>query len=586
MRQNTLAARLGIEGRGTGGPVRFKDRASAESAVAPVRVAAVTPYQVLAELVSSGGLADADRERAVELARTTGTALPIVLDRLGLIAQVAWAEETARMSGLAMLRADEFPDPLPMHPRLSGSFLLSRCVAPIETGDEVCRFAAADPSDVFVIKALEVATGCAVEFVVAPYRDIEAVLTRAAQVNQNTQVGRDRGRDQQDADYLIELANDAPTIKLVDRIFAAALEREATDIHVEAFDRATRLRFRIDGVLVEQAAIPTDLYPAVVSRLKILAGLDIAERRLPQDGRIRHRSHGREFDLRVATAPAIHGETIALRILNHASGLKQIGDLGIPTKARATFDWGLQQRNGLILVTGPTGSGKTTTLNAALSELNTVGRKVVSVENPVEVQVPGVVQLESNSDIGLDFARALRSFLRHDPDVMMVGEIRDRETAEVAIQAALTGHLVLSTLHTNDAPSAIARLEDMGVQRFLIDATLRFSAAQRLVRTLCLACARPSQRDELGYRLAAGLATHGGVTHQPREAVGCAKCGGTGYRGRRAVFEAITGAEIGSPSTSLTYEPMRVHAVDLVAAGITSAQEAMRVIDIPEAADL
>jgi type II secretory ATPase GspE/PulE/Tfp pilus assembly ATPase PilB-like protein len=586
MRQNTLAARLGIDVGGRAVPARSNVRVAEVKSVAPARVGAVTPHEVLAALVDAGGLGEADRERAVELARTTGTALPIVLDRLGLVAQVAWAEETARLSGLALLRADDFPDPLPMHPRLSASFLLARCVAPIEIGDDVCRFAVADPSDVFVVKALEVATGCAVRFVVAPYRDIEAVLTRAAQAHQNVQVGRDRGRDQQDADYLIELANDAPTIKLVDRIFAAALEREATDIHVEAFDRATRLRFRIDGVLVEQAAIPTDLYPAVVSRLKILAGLDIAERRLPQDGRIRHRSHGREFDLRVATAPAIHGETIALRILNHASGLKQIGDLGIPTKARTTFDWGLQQRNGLILVTGPTGSGKTTTLHAALSELNTVGRKVVSVENPVEVQVPGVVQLESNSDIGLDFARALRSFLRHDPDVMMVGEIRDKETAEVAIQAALTGHLVLSTLHTNDAPSAIARLEDMGVERFLIDATLRFSAAQRLVRTLCLACARPSKPDELGYRLVAGLATKGGVAHQPCEAVGCAKCGGTGYRGRRAVFEAITGAEIGSPSTSTTYEPMRVHAVDLVAAGITSAQEAMRVIDIPEAADL
>jgi general secretion pathway protein E len=586
MRQNTLAARLGIEVGENTAAARSNVRAAAVKSVAPARISAVTPHQVLADFVGAGGLGEADRERAVELARTTGTALPIVLDRLGLIAQVAWAEETARLSALALLRADDFPDPLPMHPRLSASFLLARCVAPIEIGDDVCRFAAADPSDVFVIKALEVATGCAVRFAVAPYRDIEAVLTRTAQANQNAQVGRDRGRDQQDADYLIELANDAPTIKLVDRIFAAALEREATDIHVEAFDRATRLRFRIDGVLVEQAAIPTDLYPAVVSRLKILAGLDIAERRLPQDGRIRHRSHGREFDLRVATAPAIHGETIALRILNHASGLKQVGDLGIPAKARATFNWGLQQRNGLILVTGPTGSGKTTTLHAALSELNTVGRKVVSVENPVEVQVPGVVQLESNSDIGLDFARALRSFLRHDPDVMMVGEIRDRETAEVAIQAALTGHLVLSTLHTNDAPSAIARLEDMGVERFLIDATLRFSAAQRLVRTLCPACARPSKRDELGYRLVAGLATQGGVAHRPCEAVGCAKCGGTGYRGRRAVFEAITGAEIGSPSTSTTYEPMRVHAVDLVAAGITSAQEAMRVIDIPEAADL
>jgi general secretion pathway protein E len=415
--------------------------------------------------------------------------------------------------------------------------------------------------------------GNKIELVVAPVRDIESALTRSAQDQvSGANTSRDRGHDQQDADYLVELANDAPTVKLVDRIFATALEREATDIHFEAFDRATRLRFRIDGVLVEQPAIPPEVFPGVISRLKILAGLDIAERRLPQDGRIRHRSHGREFDLRIATAPAIHGEAIALRILNHQSGLKRLDEIYMPQSVRRLMDWGLAQRNGLILVTGPTGSGKTTTLHAALAELNTTGRKVVSVEDPVEIQVPGIVQLESNREIGLDFARALRSFLRHDPDVMMVGEIRDKETAEIAIQAALTGHLVLSTLHTNDAPSAVARLEDMGVDRFLIDATLRVAAAQRLVRTLCTHCARTSEPTELGPRLLTRHRHESLTTFKamPREAV------------RRAVFEAIAGSDLARGVSTPRYASLRDHALDLIASGITSAEEAMRAVDIPD----
>lgn len=579
--QNTLAMRLAVS------PLpRVRSVAAPAIVVQPVVHAAppATPEAVVIALVSENRLTAADSERAIELARSTRNPVAVVLDRLGLVSQIEWADVTARLSQLPLLRLEDFPPSLPLHPRLNLVFLQSRGVAALANSNDRWTFAVADPSDVFVAKALQVVSGCDIDLVVASHRDIETALARAAHDAETPAIGRDRGSDKQDADYLIELANDAPTIKLVDRIFATALEREATDIHVEAFDRTTRLRFRIDGVLVEQAPIPTEFYAAVVSRLKILAGLDIAERRLPQDGRIRHRSHGREFDLRVATAPAIHGETIALRILNHAQGLKQLDDLDLPVVARQVFNWGLQQRNGLILVTGPTGSGKTTTLHAALSLLNTVGRKVVSVENPVEVQVQGVVQLESNSEIGLDFARALRSFLRHDPDVMMVGEIRDRETAEVAIQAALTGHLVLSTLHTNDAPSAVARLQDMGVERFLIDATLRVSAAQRLVRTLCVSCARPALPADLSYAMAQQV-TAGrppGLVFSPREAVGCLRCSGTGYRGRRAIFEAISGAEIGAPASASSYQPMRYHARDLVVSGITSAQEAMRVVDFPE----
>jgi type II secretory ATPase GspE/PulE/Tfp pilus assembly ATPase PilB-like protein len=541
-----------------------------------------SPSEVLHALTASGRLRSDDAERARDLAAATKSPLPVVLDRLGLWSQIDWAEETARLSQLRFVRIDAFPQRLASHPGLNAQFLRQRLLAPLEIGTDRSVIAITDPSDTFAAKALTVILGHRPEYVVSPVRDIETALARAAEDDEVTDGRRDTGRDKLDAEYLVELANDAPTVKLLDTIFASALEREATDIHFEAFERATRLRFRIDGVLMEQPAISVEMFPAVISRLKILAGLDIAERRLPQDGRIRHRSHGREVDMRLATAPAVHGEAIAVRILNQQSGLKRLDDINMPTGVRRLMDWGLAQRNGLILVTGPTGSGKTTTLHAALADLNTVGRKVVSVEDPVEIQVAGVVQLESNPAIGLDFARALRSFLRHDPDVMMVGEIRDRETAEIAIQAALTGHLVLSTLHTNDAPSAMTRLIDMGVDRFLIEATLRVAAAQRLVRVLCT-CARPSQAEDPGLRL---LARHGHAAANPREPAGCPRCNGTGYRGRRAVFEAVAGADLAhgdTPSSrrKQTYQPLHQHALELISTGVTSAADVIRVIDLP-----
>jgi type II secretory ATPase GspE/PulE/Tfp pilus assembly ATPase PilB-like protein len=553
--------------------------AAVEPDRAQLRARTPTPENVLTSLTASRQLRPDDAARARELAASTNSRLPTVLDRLGLWSQVDWAKETASQSGLDFVRLEDFPRRLPTHDGLNPTFLRQRALAPLDLDAAASRFAVADPSDVFAIKALSIILGHEPTLLVAPIRDIEQALSRAAEDGDGVGSDRDRGRDQQDAEYLVELANDAPTVKLLDSIFASALEREATDIHFEAFDRATRLRFRIDGVLVEQPGISLEMFPGVISRLKILAGLDIAERRLPQDGRIRHRSHGREFDMRIATAPAIHGESISLRILGQQNGLKRLDDIDMPPTVHTLMSWGLAQRNGLILVTGPTGSGKTTTLHAALAQLNTVGRKVVSVEDPVEIQVAGVLQLECNREIGLDFARALRSFLRHDPDVMMVGEIRDRETAEIAIQAALTGHLVLSTLHTNDAPSAVTRLEDMGVDRFLIDATLRVVAAQRLVRVLCPHCARPSGPTDLGSRL---LARHNMPPSKPREPVGCPRCNATGFRGRRAVFEAVGAADlkrgaIANPQRAALHH----HALELVSLGITSAEEAGRVIDVP-----
>ena len=537
-----------------------------------VSVSGPGPAAVLRQLVVSGRLGPDDERRIAELAVSTGRPVAEIADRLGILSEADWAAAVSVVSGLPLVGSEDIPATLPDHPRLRREFLAARSVVGLDGEGDVWRFAVADPFDVFTRRALEIATGGKVALAVATYRDIAAALARGVNVTD----GLSHTPAVLDAAYLVELANDAPTVKLVDRILGAAVERGATDIHLEAYERATRLRYRIDGVLAEQPPVPPDLYAGVVSRLKILAGLDIAERRLPQDGRIRHRSHGRSIDLRIATAPAMHGETVSLRLLNPEGTVRAMRDLLMPDDVRGLFDKALSERHGLILVTGPTGSGKTTTLHAALASLNTEGRKIVSVENPVEVEVPGVVQVEANSDIGLDFARTLRAFLRHDPDVMMVGEIRDRETADVAVQAALTGHLVLSTLHTNDARGAVTRLEDMGIDRFLIDAVLRLSAAQRLVRVLCQACRQPSRPGEPGDRLRVEM----GWKEPVYEAVGCPACSGTGFRGRRAIYEAIPGDALVRGAGARDFRRLSDHATALVAAGVTTMGEALRVVDL------
>lgn len=540
------------------------------------------PEVVIDHLVAERKIEPADAERASDLADATHHPLSVVLDRLGLVAEADWAAATAKLNGLRHVRLEEMPRPLPSHPRLDIAFLRHRGIAPFDLAGDPLVFAVSDPADDYVMRALRVATGRSVAFVVAAHRDIGTALAGSDQ--QAAEGESDSELSERDTDHLLELANDAPTVKLVDSIFAAALERRATDIHVEPLERSGRVRLRVDGMLSEQFDIPLSLYPGVISRLKILAGLDIAERRLPQDGRIKHRSHGREFDVRVATVPSIHGESIALRLLRQEAGVGVLKDLRLPVRAQRAVEWGLAQRNGIVLVTGPTGSGKTTTLHVALSELNAIGSKIISVENPVEIQVPGVIQVEARPEIGFDFPAALRTLLRHDPDVMLVGEIRDRETATVAIQSALTGHLVLSTLHTNDASSAVTRLVDMGIERYLIAATLRLAVAQRLVRCLCPDCAIPTTQSETVERLFAQQrdALPAGYPITLKAPRGCPKCHGTGYRGRRAVFEAISaeGGAIGNealpPSAS-----MFGHALQLAAGGVTSVDEVLRVLEVP-----
>lgn len=332
------------------------------------------------------------------------------------------------------------------------------------------------------------------------------------------------------------MANEAPIIRLVNTIISGAVKAGASDIHLEPFEDEVKLRYRIDGVLQETSSPPKSLYPAVVSRIKLMAGMDITERRVPQDGRIRLRLDNRDLDLRVAVAPTLFGEEIVMRILNRESILLGLSELGFNATNLKLFKELISKPHGMILVTGPTGSGKTTTLYAALQEVNQPTRKIITIEDPIEYQLKGVNQMQVNPKLNFTFAQGLRTIVRHDPDIILVGEIRDRETAEVAIQSALTGHLVFATLHTNDAPSAFTRLIDMGIEEFLVASTVLGVLAQRLVRKICPHCHAPYQANAAEndlineYQLSNLKLTHG---------TGCEKCNYIGYRGQMGIFELL-----------------------------------------------
>ena len=396
--------------------------------------------------------------------------------------------------------------------------------------------------------------------------------------------------EEETIDDLQALASQAPVIKLVNVLIVEALRARASDIHLEATADGLRVRYRVDGVLQNISHPPRQYQAAVISRVKIMAGLNIAERRLAQDGRIRLRLSDRELDMRVAITPTLHGESVVLRILDRAAGVRDLAELGMPARALAGFERLIAQPHGIVLVTGPTGSGKTTTLYGALQRLNRAGVKIVTVEDPVEYQIDGVTQIPVNPKIGLTFGAALRSILRHDPDIIMVGEMRDRETAEVAIQAALTGHLVFSTLHTNDAPSGITRMVDMGIEPYLITATLLGVVAQRLVRVVCDSCGvaiRPA--DEIVAEVAAGQPDI--PRPQFRRGRGCEQCGGTGYRGRTGLYELMSLndklrssiiaraplGELRAVAIAAGMEPLRSAGWSKACGGVTTLEEVLRV---------
>lgn len=482
-------------------------------------------------------------ERARRVAAENRQGLAAILLQLGLVSEGALASAYAGLTGWPVVSSGVLAGlEEPVLPEVLGApFLRQVCAVPMPLEDGVLPLAMADPLDDFVVQAVSLTLSVPVRPMAALPVDLEAALSRlypeAMENAADAEAGGEEGDPlEEDADRLKDLASEAPVIRLVNQIIFRAVETQASDIHFEPFEDRLGVRFRYDGVLHEMDSQPARLIAAVISRIKIMARLDIAERRLPQDGRIKLAVRGRSVDFRVSTIPALHGESVVMRVLDRGSVRFDYGRLGLSSAVTDQLRTALEEPNGIVLVTGPTGSGKTTTLYTGLAELNVTERKVVTIEDPIEYQLAGINQIQIRPQIGLTFATLLRAILRQDPDVIMVGEIRDLETAQIAAQAALTGHLVLSTLHTNSAAAAITRLRDMGLEDYLQTAVLRGVLAQRLVRRLCHSCRAPLHLDDaLAQRLGIPAEQAASLWH----AVGCSECRHTGYRGRIAIAEYL-----------------------------------------------
>lgn len=488
-------------------------------------------------LVQSGKLGARDLERALSAQQELGGLLGRVLVRLGVVSETDVAQALSRQLGIPLIREDEFPAVLPEVPGLSLDFFKAHAVCPLRLENGVLHAALVMPQDAYLAKALRLASGCNVQPYLALESDIEAALAEPIP-SEDTDGLQDVGDGGDFVEHLKDLASEAPVIHLVNAIIGKVTDLRASDIHLEPFDDGLHVRYRIDGVIHPGEVVPVRMSAAVNSRVKLLAHLDIAERRLPQDGRIKTRVKGRELDLRVSTVPTVHGESVVMRVLDRASVRLDLNTMGFEIDTLARFNELLARPHGILLVTGPTGSGKTTTLYAALAKIDASEQKIITVEDPVEYQLDGINQIQVHTQINLTFANALRSILRQDPDIIMIGEMRDGETAQIAVQSALTGHLVLSTLHTNTAAGAIIRMQDMGVERYLITSAVNGILAQRLVRTLCGHCKQPYQPEQ-GLRESTGLARFCPPDRPIYRAVGCTRCRDSGYLGRTGIHELL-----------------------------------------------
>jgi general secretion pathway protein E len=496
------------------------------------------------------GILDELAVRRAQLAQTQARErFDVVLMRLGLISDAVMAKILADYTGLRLMSANDIPALPLFSDQIELSFLrLSRILPLSDNGDRI-NVAVADPFNLEPVAALSFLLGRPVERFLGPDGEIERAIER---LYGDSETKSDGGRSvatapladkaiEDDVRRLEDMASEAPVIRLVHDLISRAVEAQASDIHIEPREDCVRVRFRIDGVLNTIETLALTMRAAIGSRIKIMARLNIAERRLPQDGRIKTNVRGREIDLRVSTMPTLWGESIVLRILDRSSIELDFQKLGFAGRSYDTFVRLLNEPNGIILVTGPTGSGKTTTLYTALGALNSSERKIFTVEDPIEYQLPGVNQIQVQPKIGLTFATALRSILRQDPDIIMVGEIRDLETAQMAVQASLTGHLVLSTVHTNSSAATVTRLLDMGVERYLLASCLKGVLAQRLVRRLCDVCGAPD--PDVSARvsmLASAGASLGGEPPRPRVPKGCPACRQTGFSGRTTIYELLT----------------------------------------------
>jgi general secretion pathway protein E len=521
-----------------------------------------------------------------------------ILIRTGMTAERDVIEALSTQLGLPIVASGEYPELPVLEERVAVRFIKESRALPLHEDEVQLVLAMVDPLDAYVQNAYKLATHREIAVRLAVPSELDAAFERlygSGKTSMDQIVGEAETRDEdsgsEDLQQLKELASEAPIIRLVSLIISHALEARASDIHIEPFENRLIVRYRVDGVMHEVESPPRRFSAAVISRIKIMASLDIAERRLPQDGRIKLRLQGKEIDLRVSTVPTMHGESVVMRILDKSGTSLDFATLGFDSALLARFQQVLMQPHGIVLVTGPTGSGKTTTLYTALDKLNKPDIKILTVEDPVEYQMEGINQIQVKPQIGLTFANALRSIVRQDPDVIMIGEIRDLETAQIAVQSALTGHMVLSTLHTNDAASTINRLLDMGVDDYLLTSTVNGILAQRLVRTLCTTCRKPYPAlpevvQEM--QLERYSKEQPVILYHP---VGCGECGGTGYTGRVSIVELlvmsdairgmvmrhVTAGEVRQQAIAEGMQTMYENGLSKAVEGVTTIEEVLRV---------
>jgi type IV pilus assembly protein PilB len=548
-------------------------------------------------LVELGFASQETVQQAIDAARTAGRTPETLLLEQGSISEEQLSRATAERYGLDHVDLAVYNVDVGAAALFPVTMARRYTAVPVGYVDQkTLLVAAADPANVLAVDDIQIATGLDCHIAVAARADVESLLGRLGTLqNAATEaIIEEQAEDEEEENPLAQVsemqagAEDAPVIKLVYSILAQAVGEGASDVHLEPEEGELRVRFRVDGVLKEAAHVPKRMIGAVISRLKIMSELDIAEKRVPQDGRVSVAVEERRIDLRVTTLPTQRGEGATIRILDESNSQRTLDDLGMDGSARATFENAFRAAYGAVLVTGPTGSGKSTTLYAALGELNEIEKKIITIEDPVEYRIDGINQINVNRKAGLDFARGLRSILRADPDIVMVGEIRDAETARIAIEAALTGHMMLTTLHTNDAPGAIARLNEMGIETFLTASAVDCVVAQRLARKLCSSCKRrtviPTQALlEAGVRVGAEVEAY--------EPVGCGRCGNSGYRGRVGIYSVMSLSErLKEMTISRAPEPeiaavareegmltLREDGVSKVRAGNTSLEEVLRV---------
>jgi type IV pilus assembly protein PilB len=557
----------------------------------------------IGELLVKENLISAEQLRkAREGAKTGGGRLGAQITKLGFLQESELSDFVAKQYGVPTIDLDEFDVDPSVIALIPEEVAQKHTVLPVNRAGSTLIMATADPSNIFAIDDIKFLTGYNVEVVVASEDSIKRAIEKHYDQGQNisdimgdfddSDLELVHGDDDVDLGELAKESEDAPVVKLVNLILTDAVKRVASDIHVEPYEKEFRVRYRIDGVLYEVMKPPLKLKNAITSRVKIMSELDIAERRLPQDGRIKLKlGRGKEMDYRVSVLPTLFGEKTVLRLLDKSNLQLDMTKLGFEENQLADFKKCIHQPFGMVLVTGPTGSGKTTTLYSALSELNKVSENISTAEDPVEFNLAGINQVQMHEDIGLNFAAALRAFLRQDPDIIMVGEIRDFETAEIAVKAALTGHMVLSTLHTNDAPSTINRLLNMGIEPFLVASSVNCIVAQRLARRICNECKEPDPDVGIEGLMEAGLKEEEARSFTPMKGRGCRNCSETGFKGRIAMYEVmVMGEELkefvlnGASATELKREAIRLgmatlrrSVLNLLMQGSTTVSEVYRV---------